>query len=347
MFEPLAVKSSHRTQGVWRRRAPRPAALILLFALAVSLTACLPFFGSDDDPDATITALQATINAVPVATATSPATATLPPTATPLPPTAAPPTQPPPPTAAAVTQPAAAPGNIEELILNSNVLLFEDMAGNEEVFRYVAAAMQRLGFRDGSYYDTGDAQGRLLEQMSGNAPNGRPWDLIIIANEDTDGIQGTFYEVLEGVLNTGKTAVIHESWHLDEIHQGAVKPILLRCGVDVVNWAGSSSASLKVFPLDSGSPLLSEIVNVNSFNVLDYWGYYYDLGDLMYLTGTGDARLVAGAEPGTTNQGGVLAECYNGRLILQTLSSHNYTDDTMVSLWANYIHYALRRLHGG
>jgi hypothetical protein len=244
----------------------------------------------------------------------------------------------------AVTPSPQAPTNIEDLILSSKVLLYEDIAGNPDVFRYVAAALQRLGFPDGSYVDTGDAQGRFLEQMSKGAPGGTPWDLIIIASEDRSGIQGTFFEVLEPILNTGKTAVILEAWHRDEIHQGTGKPILLKCGVDVVNWEG---ATMNVFALDPSSPLLNEVVRVTDFHVLNYWEWYIDLGDLMYVTGSGDAKLVAGAEPGNTNQGGVLTECYDGRLVLQTMSSHNYDDDTMVSLWENYIHYTLRRIHGG
>jgi len=68
--------------------------------------------------------------------------------------------------------------------------------------------------------------------------------------------------------------------------------------------------------------------------------------DVMFLTGTGDAQLVLGTRPDEPNSYGVLAECYNGRLILQTMSTHNYLDETMVTLWANYIHYALRKHHG-
>lgn len=323
----------------------RASRLFLPFLLILSLSACLPFLrGSDSGPNATITALQATIDAKPTSTPQPTAV----PTDTPAPPTMTPlPTLPPPPTAAAITQPPQAPSNIEELILNSSVLLYEDMAGNPEVFRYVAAALQRLGFRDGSYMDTGDAQGRFLTAMSGNAPSGRPWDLIIIANEDRDGIQGTFFEVLEPILNRGDTYVIMEMWHLDEIQEGTVKPILLRCGVNVFNWEGSSSADLHLFAPDPNHPLLNEVVSVREFKLLDYWMFYYDLGDLMYLTGTGDAKVVLSSQPGDSTQAGVLTECYNGRLIMQTFSSHNYQDETMVSLWANYIHYALRKKHGG
>lgn len=316
----------------------------LSILIMLSLSACLPFLSGDDtDHEATITAMQATIDAKPTSTPQPTAA----PTNTPAPPTTIPPTLPPPPTAAAVTQAPQSPANIEELILNSNVLLYEDMAGNPDVFRYVSAALQRLGFREGSYMDTGDAQGRFLTAMAGNAPNGKPWDLIIIANEDRDGIQGTFFEVLEPILNRGDTRVIMEMWHLDEIQEGTVKPILLRCGVNVSNWEGSSSADLNLYAPDSNHPLLNEVVPVHEFKLLDYWMWYVDLGDLMYLTGTGDAKIALSAQPGDSTQAGVLTECYDGRLILQTFSSHNYQDETMVSLWANYIHNALREKHGG
>lgn len=321
--------------------------LVLLLPLLAQVIACsLPGIGevNTNDSSATITAMQATINAVAVTATPQP---TSPPSPTPLPPTQPPPTQelptlPPPPAIS-----PQAPANLEEIILSSRVLLYEDVAGNPEVFRYVAAAMERLGFRKGSYVDLGDAQGRLMDRMIGNAPDGQPWDLIIIAAEDRTGIQGTFFEILEGILNAGKTSVILEAWYLDEVHLGTAKPILLRCGVDVANWFGGSRtpADLKIYAYQPDHPLLNEVVSVRAFRIADYWPYE-DQGDLMFLTGTGDAQLVLGTRPDEPNGYGVLAECYNSRLILQTMSTHNYLDETMVSLWANYIHYALRKHHG-
>lgn len=310
----------------------------------------LPFISenSSSDVNATTTALQATINGLanPTATATRAFTATpQPPAPTAIPPTIAPPT-------AAPAQPTApppaptAPANLEQRITNSNVLLFEDIAGNPEVFRYVLPALERLGINASGITDTGDAQGRLLENMQRNSPSGNPWDLIIIAAEDRAGISGTFFEVLENILAQGNTSVILESWYLDKINQGAAKPILLRCGLDVYDWPGPSVQMSPVFALDQTHPVFNEVAKVQEFKVADYW-QFADIGDLMYLTGTGDAKLLAGLKTGQADSDGVIAECMNSRLILQTMSSHNYMDDTMVPLWMNYVHYILRKHYGG
>lgn len=344
------------------RRPHRPLAILLTLLLAISISGCLPFFGSvTNNQNATITALQATIISKPSATNTAPASATPQPTntkaPTAAPPTVAPATVAPPATTAAVlfsTEPPSTPagvtnpgGSQDQQILNSQVLLYEDITSNPEVFRYVAAAVQRLGFPPGAVTDVGDAQGNLLKYMQSGAPGGQPWDLIIIANENDESIQGTFFEVLEQILNNGHTRVILESWHLDKISEGTVKPILLRCGVSVYNWEGQSSAELNMIALDPSSPLLNEVIPVKSFDILDYWQQYDDMGDLMVPTGTGDAKIVVGAASAPQGQNGVLTECENSHLILQTFSSHNYQDQTSVSMWMNYIHYMLRLVHGG
>ncbi len=319
------------------------AILVLLLPFAVQSLGCTIAGlgeGSTSDADATITAMQATINAqAATATSASAATATPQPTSTP--------TFEPPPTLEPTLETSPnPPGDLEQLIRSSRILLFEDVAGNPDIHRYVQAALERLGFREGSYVDVGDALGRFMDHLRGNAPDGQPWDLIIIASEDRGEVQGTFYEILEGILDSGKTSVILETWNLDQISEGAVKPILLRCGVYPAPWFRSGSAGLKVYALKPDHPLLTEVIGVRDFRVSFYWILEVDQGDLLFLTGTGDAQLVVGTNPQEPNGYGTLAECFNSRLILQTMSSHNYTNDTSVPLWMNYIHYALRRHYG-
>jgi hypothetical protein len=347
----MFTKLSHTVSRPGQR-----AAFVFMIAALLLQAACVPFLGrGSDDSQATIAALQATINAP---TATPVPTNTAQPT--PVPPTVAPPTQAPPPTVAAQpAQPTAgavqgpqAPANIEELITNSNVLLYEDVAGYPDVFRYVAAAMERLGFRRGdNYVDVGDAQGRLLTGMeTGTAPNGKPWDLVIIASEVRDAIQGDYFQAIESLLSSSDTKVILEHYYLDDIHLGAAKPLLLRCGVDVREWNYGAINDLDLFIQDGNHPSVSELVKITGFRKSDTWAAYGDdVGDLMYLTGTGDAKFILGTRSPVSDdrQYGALVECIDGNLILQTTSTHNYLDESMVSLWANNIHYLLRKKHGG
>jgi len=220
------------------------------------------------------------------------------------------------------------------------------------VHRYVAAALERLGFRRGdNFVDVGDAQGRLLDRMlGGTAPNGEPWDLIIIANEMYDDvIAGEFFSAIESTLASGDTRVILEHYALDDMRYGTVKPLLLRCGVDVREWNSGSANDLNLFITDQNHPSVNELVKITGFRVADTWSRSSDIGDLMFKTTTGNANIILETRPlvGDDTQYGALVECIDGKLLLQTTSTHNYLDESMVSLWANNIHYMLRKKHGG
>jgi len=76
------------------------------------------------------------------------------------------------------------------------------------------------------------------------APDNKPWDPVLIAAEERSGIQGEIFELLESVLARG-SAVILETWYLDEIKEGAVKPILMRCGVGAAH-TGTADARIVV-----------------------------------------------------------------------------------------------------
>jgi hypothetical protein len=339
----LASKSKRRAYSII------PVIVIIFSILACNLT------GQSEDDNAgelaaTITAMQATL----VAQAAAPTIA--PPTA--VPPTSLPPTQPPPtappanptpalPTQAAVVstpgQPQSSAFNLNEIMGEADILVYEDVAGNPDLRPYVKMAMERLGFQRDDYVYLGDARGRLMEGLKIGAQSGEAWDLVVIAAEDRSGVQGEFFEMLEGVLAKG-TPVILEAWHLDEIREGAIKPILMRCGVDLVNWYGGARdpGALKVYPLIPDSPLLNEALQVGAFRIADYWPYE-EQGSLTYSVGTGDAKIVVGTRMDEPNSYGVLTECLDGQLILITYSSHNYLDETAVPLWMNYIHYALRK----
>ena len=80
----------------------------------------------------------------------------------------------------------------------------------------------------------------------------------------------------------------------------------------------------------------------------DKWLYTMDLGSLMALTGGGDAIFLLGQDAQSDFKDGALAVCMQGRLTLQTFSSHSFEWDTMYPLWENYITNALQvRFSGG
>lgn len=52
--------------------------------------------------------------------------------------------------------------------------------------------------------------------------------------------------------------------------------------------------------------------------------------------------MLAGLAAKPSNQEAVLATCYQGRVIIQTFSNHDYHRDDVVPLWQNYIYYTLK-----
>jgi hypothetical protein len=59
------------------------------------------------------------------------------------------------------------------------------------------------------------------------------------------------------------------------------------------------------------------------------------------LGGSGNADMLAGLSAKKSDEG-VLATCYDGRVIIQTFSDHDYDEADILPLWQNYIHYTLK-----
>ena len=71
-----------------------------------------------------------------------------------------------------------------------------------------------------------------------------------------------------------------------------------------------------------------------------YWAN--QTGDKIRLGGGGDATLLAGLLAQPSSKGAVLATCYEGRVIIQTFSDHDYHQADVIPLWQNYIYNTLK-----
>ena len=135
--------------------------------------------------------------------------------------------------------------------------------------------------------------------------------------------------------------MIIEAWHLDHTTQDSLAELLDKCGVEVEEYLprNKGALDLAVFPIIGVShPILSEPNDGLTFSRADTrYISSGDLGDLMSLTGSGDAQLLIGVDATEYSQGGVVANCLNGRLTLMTFSSHTYSYDVMAPLWENMI----------
>jgi hypothetical protein len=71
-----------------------------------------------------------------------------------------------------------------------------------------------------------------------------------------------------------------------------------------------------------------------------YWAW--DAGDYLRLTPGSDATLLAGMYQNRDSDYGVIASCFDGRVILQTFCNHDYHQDDIQLLWENYIYNTLK-----
>jgi len=249
-----------------------------------------------------------------------------------------PPTNPPP----AATEPPPLPPSspepavdIEQKIKNAKILLFEDMAGTGQL-EYYQEALEMGGY---TFKDDGSAQGWFKDDLLSSTE----WDLIIAASESRTKIQGEFFVYLLEHINRG-AAVIIEHWALDDLSQGKVASILSKCGVGLYrDWYFREwwLADLSVWPLIPDHPVFTTPNKGISLRNFSVWWDDPDQGDLLKLTGSGDAQLLAGTKATSKSDHGVVASCLGGRVIIQTFSSHNYRRDSVTNLIQNYVHYTL------
>jgi hypothetical protein len=69
--------------------------------------------------------------------------------------------------------------------------------------------------------------------------------------------------------------------------------------------------------------------------------WYGDIGDFVKLRGGSTAKILASHASGQDMSYGLITSCMDGRVILQTFSSHDYPTNDVVALWQNYIVYTL------
>jgi hypothetical protein len=215
---------------------------------------------------------------------------------------------------------------------SAKILLFEDVSG-EYLPRYVQQALDGLGL---PYVDVTDHLGDFKEQLL----SGTKWDLVISAEEARTGVRGEFFEYIQTQLNSG-SSVILEVWTLDSIVNGKIGPLVRKCGVKYQSdWFDPPDNERSIWWLAPDNPVLNQPnKGLSLAHPVIYWSG--DIGDLIALSSGGDATLLGGTVPSRKSDFGTLAVCMQGRLTLQTFSSHDYKDSEMIPLWENYIYNAL------
>jgi hypothetical protein len=231
--------------------------------------------------------------------------------------------------------------DIPALIDSSNILIYEDMAGDPSFIPYVARALKSVG---GHHEYVADAMGTFMDKLD----SGTQWDLIIMASEMHNKISGDYWTALKDQVDNGAALVV-EAWYLNQISDGKVAPFLSECGVKVqANWTRKASYNRIDYAMkwvDPSSPVFNTPNQVDRFGASltnpAFFGAGTDIGDLMEVTDYSKAQILARLDNGSDSNNGLITTCMNGRVILQTFDSHDYPTNGMVALWENYINYTL------
>ena len=226
---------------------------------------------------------------------------------------------------------------MQERIRNANVLVYEDARNDPNLLPYVHRAISNLGLVN--VVEIGDALGNFQDEIY----SGTQWDLVIVAAEDHARFRGEMFDGVIELVDQGAGAII-ELWYLDDIINGKIYPLMERCGLswqkDIWRAPGYDPFNYSFVWLDSSDPLLS---NPNQAKAPSYPYPYWmgDTGDMIMLKSNSDSKLLAGYYRDNKTEYGVIASCLDGRVYMQTFSSHDYPQSGMIALWENYIVNAL------
>jgi hypothetical protein len=218
--------------------------------------------------------------------------------------------------------------DLEAKMREAKILLYEDMWQS----RYVKQALDAMGL---PYVDVVDRAGDFKAQLL----SGTNWDLIITAIEARSVVQGEFFVYLNENLNKGSSLIL-EIWNLDDIWAGQVSTLLTRCGVQFqADWWDPPQRS--IWWLASEHPVLHEPNDgISLVHYQEFWPG--DAGDLLRKAPGGDAVMLAGIYATEKTSYATLVTCVDGRMIIQTHSTHDFKPTDIIPLWQNYIYNTLR-----
>jgi hypothetical protein len=236
-------------------------------------------------------------------------------------------------------QPASNLPDFDTWMRSASILLFEDMAADFSVYRFIELALEGMSLQT---TDVRDALGIYKTQLLSGGPGGQGWDLIISGKELRTAVQGEFYVYLNDSLNLGSSVIIEE-WDMDAIGAGKLSTILSRCGVEFQeDWFDEDINEQLLYAINGTHPIHhfpNEGISLTNPN--NFWDWT-DQGDLMRLVPGSNAQLLWGARTNQKTSSGTAVVCLDGQLIIQSYSTHSYGQDRIVRMWQNYIYNALQ-----
>jgi len=233
--------------------------------------------------------------------------------------------------------------DMQERIRNAKILVYDDSFGSYDSFgRLVDSriddAIDGMSFSGGNVVKVHDAMGNFMSELN----SGTKWDLIIVGAESRNFIRGEFWDIIGDQIRNN-VAVVSEVWYLDQIANGRIAPVLSGCGIAYEkNWLRNPAAGINlndylVYLLKTDSPFFTSPNTIGMLIPTSNYAWLGDVGDRVKIEDSGKAILLAGSLPNESSRYGLITSCYEGRVIFQTFSSHDYKRNDMIELWQNYI----------
>jgi hypothetical protein len=220
--------------------------------------------------------------------------------------------------------------DVESLIPKANILVYEDTGGDAGLL--VEPMLKKVGYATHAKF----VHDRLLDFKSALTAPDEKWDLIIIAAESHSAVSGEFWGYIKDQLDAG-TGVIVETWSIHKQSSGQIKSILDGCGVQLQK---TLDLAVPIKWYVSDNPLFNTPKQVSELStVTRHWSA--EAADLVKLTAGSKATVLAGTSS-SLQDSGVITSCYDGRMILQTFSNHDYPIDQINALWQNYVYNTLK-----
>jgi hypothetical protein len=187
-----------------------------------------------------------------------------------------------------ITQPTQDTGqDLQAKIKAANILVYEDIRGYPALLPRVQQAIKSMDFSGGQIVMVGDAVGDFMTQL--NSPT--KWDLIIVASEVRTGVRGEFWDLILKQAQK-KVGLAIEVWYVDKDYYDKLNFLLDECGGTLQkNWTrpvNFQPLNYSIYWLQQDNPLFTIYKTVPPLvSPTIYWTG--DAGDLMKLSGTGDA----------------------------------------------------------
>lgn len=221
-------------------------------------------------------------------------------------------------------------------IRSAKILVYDDARGSKVILPRINKALEGLGLTGTNVVNFNDESGNFLRRLQ----DGSTWDLVILGDEDRNPTRFGIWDTLKEHVDR-KTALIVETWYLNQISDSQITPMMKECGFEIQdNWVriedGFNPVRYALYPLKTDHPVFTT-PNAVPLPLRLNWVWFGDVGDIYRLSPNSKAELLMGLYPIEKNRWGTLVSCYEGRVIFQGFATHDYSPEVTNKLWQNYI----------